>query len=159
MQGRVLDLAGHPIGGARIEVWQADEAGFYDVQYDKLDEPRGRGHLYSADDGRWWFWSVRPQPYPIPTDGPVGELLRAGNRSPMRPAHVHFMVSAAGYETLITHVFAAGDEYLDSDAVFGVKHELIADFERREPGQAPDGTELRTPFYTMRYDLVLAPTR
>ncbi len=156
MRGRVLDTAGRPIAGARIEVWQADEAGFYDVQYENLDEPRGRGHLYSADDGSWSFWSVLPKPYPIPTDGPVGDLLTAAGRSPMRPAHVHFMVSAPGYETLTTHVFAAGDEYLDDDAVFGVKNQLIGDFERHEAGVAPDGSERATPFYALRYDLVLA---
>jgi hydroxyquinol 1,2-dioxygenase len=159
MLGRVLDTAGQPIAGARIEVWQADDDGFYDVQYDDLDEARGRGHLYSAHDGRWWFWSVRPQPYPIPTDGPVGDLLVAAGRSPMRPAHVHFMVSADGYEPLITHLFAAGDEHLDADAVFGVKSELIAEFERCEPGLAPDGSRRATPFYVAEYDLVLAPAR
>jgi hydroxyquinol 1,2-dioxygenase len=157
MRGRVLSVDGAPIAGARIEVWQADEAGFYDVQYNGLEEPRGRGHLFSDEDGRWWFWSVRPEPYPIPLDGPVGELLDAANRSPMRPAHVHFKVSAEGYETLITHVFVADDQYLDSDAVFGVKNELITEASLSEPGIAPDQTERAAPYYTMTYDLVLAP--
>jgi hydroxyquinol 1,2-dioxygenase len=157
MQGRVLSVGGTPIAGARIEVWQADEAGFYDVQYDDLDEPRGRGHVFSAQDGRWWFWSVRPEAYPIPCDAPVGDLLGAANRSPMRPAHVHFKVSADGYETLITHVFVADDPYLDSDAVFGVKNELITEFSLCEPGTAPDRTQRDAPYYTMSYDLVLAP--
>jgi hydroxyquinol 1,2-dioxygenase len=158
MQGRVLSVAGEPIPDARIEVWQADEAGFYDVQYDDLSEPRGRGHLYSDEEGRYWFWSVKPEAYPIPNDGPVGELLSAANRSPMRPAHVHFMVKAPGYETLITHVFAEGDRHLDSDAVFGVKSSLITNFERHEPGTAPDGRKMDVPFYTMSYDVVLAPS-
>ena len=83
--------------------------------------PRGRGYLETDDDGRFWFWSVKPEAYPIPADGPVGELLTAGGRGPMRPAHVHFKVTAPGYQTLITHVFVEGDEYLDSDAVFGVQ--------------------------------------
>lgn len=157
MQGRVLSVGGTPIAGARIEVWQADEAGFYDVQYDDLDGPRGRGHVFSEQDGRWWFWSVRPEPYPIPVDGPVGDLLGAANRSPMRPAHVHFKVSADGYETLTTHVFVADDPYLDSDAVFGVKNELITEFSLCEPGTAPDRTQRDAPYYTMSYDLVLAP--
>jgi hydroxyquinol 1,2-dioxygenase len=156
MEGRVLSTEGMPIPGARIEVWQADEAGFYDVQYDDLDEPRGRGHLFTGDDGRWWFWSVRPEAYPIPTDGPVGDLLGAANRSPMRPAHVHFKASADGYETLTTHVFVAGDPYLDSDAVFGVKDELITEFSACPPGTAPDGTRRDHPYYAMKYDLVLA---
>ncbi len=157
VQGRILSVAGGPVAGARIEVWQADDDGFYDVQHDGLDEPRGRGHLVSEPDGRFWFWSVKPQYYPIPSDGPVGELLGAANRSPMRPAHVHFMVSADGYETVTTHVFADGDPHLDSDAVFGVKSELIAPVVHHEPGQAPDGRELNRPYWSITYDIVLAP--
>jgi hydroxyquinol 1,2-dioxygenase len=157
VQGRILSAAGGPVAGARIEVWQADDDGFYDVQHDGLDEPRGRGHLVSEPDGRFWFWSVKPQYYPIPSDGPVGELLGAANRSPMRPAHVHFMVSADGFETVTTHVFADGDPHLDSDAVFGVKSELIAPVVHHEPGQAPDGRELNRPYWSITYDIVLAP--
>jgi hydroxyquinol 1,2-dioxygenase len=157
MQGRILSTSGEPIPSAAIEVWQADEDGFYDVQLAGLDRFRGRGHLSSGDDGRFSFWSVLPEAYPIPTDGPVGELLAAAGRGPMRPAHVHFMVSAPGYKTLTTHVFVAGDEYLDRDAVFGVKSSLIAAFERHEAGTAPDGRTIDTPFYTLSYDLVLAP--
>ena len=145
MQGRVLDLDGTPVPGARVEVWQADDAGFYDVQYEDLDEPRGRGHLFTDKDGRFAFWSVKPEAYPIPADGPVGELLEAGGRSPMRPAHVHFMVTADGYQRLITHVFVKGDDHLETDAVFGVRTPLIGSFEH-------DGDH-----WTMSYDLVLAP--
>lgn len=101
---------------------------------------------------------MKPEPYPIPYDGPVGDMLKAANRSPMRPAHIHFMVSAPGYETVTTHVFVVGDEYLDSDAVFGVKESLITDFARHEPGPAPDGTQMDTPFYTVGYDFVLVPS-
>jgi hydroxyquinol 1,2-dioxygenase len=157
MQGRVVSVDGEPVAGAHIEVWQADEDGFYDVQYAGLDEARGRGHLASADDGRYWFWSVKPRAYPIPDDGPVGDLLKAGGRGPMRPAHVHFKVDADGLQTLITHVFVAGDEYLDSDAVFGVRENLIGTFARHEPGVAPDGREMDVPYWTMTYDMVLAP--
>jgi hydroxyquinol 1,2-dioxygenase len=157
LQGRVRSLAGEPVAGARIEVWQADEAGLYDVQYAGLEQARGRGQLRSDADGRFWFWTVRPQAYPIPEDGPVGELLAAANRSPMRPAHVHFMVTADGFQTLITHVFADGDPYLDDDAVFGVKRSLVTSFERHEPGTAPDGKVMAAPFFTATYDLVLAP--
>jgi hydroxyquinol 1,2-dioxygenase len=158
MSGRVLSTDGTPIAGARVDVWQADEDGFYDVQYSDLDEPRGRGRLRSDPEGRFWFWSVLPEAYPIPSDGPVGQLLEAGGRGPMRPAHVHFKVEAEGFETLITHVFVEGDAYLDTDAVFGVKSELIAPFPRHEPGVAPDGSERDTPFHTLDYDLVLVPT-
>jgi hydroxyquinol 1,2-dioxygenase len=158
MQGRVLSVTGEPIPDAHIEVWQADDEGHYDVQYDELSEARGRGHLYSDEEGRYYFWSVGPEAYPIPDDGPVGELLEAANRSPMRPAHVHFMIKAPGYETLVTHVFADGDEHLDSDAVFGVKSSLVTSFERHEPGPAPDGREMEGPFLTMTYDMVLNPS-
>jgi hydroxyquinol 1,2-dioxygenase len=157
LEGTIRSVAGEPIAGARIEVWQADEEGFYDVQYDDLDAPRGRGHLLSDEDGRYWFWSVKPEAYGIPADGPVGELLAAGGRGSMRPAHVHFMISAPGFRTVTTHVFADDDENLDADAVFGVKSSLIQRFERHEPGTAPDGRELEVPFFTMRYDFVLAP--
>jgi hydroxyquinol 1,2-dioxygenase len=156
MGGRILDTTGRAIAGAVIDMWQADENGLYDVQYADLSAPRGRGRLHSEIDGRFWFWSVLPVAYPIPTDGPVGDLLRAGGRGPMRPAHVHFRVTAPGYETLITHVFAAGDEHLDTDAVFGVKTGLIAPFPRHEPGTAPDGRTLDVPYHTLEYDLVLA---
>jgi hydroxyquinol 1,2-dioxygenase len=157
MSGRVRSVDGTPLPGAVIDVWQADEAGFYDVQYAGLEQPRGRAQLRSRADGSFAFWSVLPTAYPIPNDGPVGELLRAAGRGPMRPAHVHFMVSAPGYATLITHVFVAGDEHLDGDAVFGVKASLIAPFERHEAGSAPDGRALAEPFYTLDYELVLAP--
>ena len=157
MSGRVRSVDGTPLPGAVIDVWQADEAGFYDVQYAGLEQPRGRAQLRSRADGSFSFWSVLPTAYPIPNDGPVGELLRAAARGPMRPAHVHFMVSAPGYATLITHVFVAGDEHLDSDAVFGVKASLIAPFERHEAAVAPDGRALEEPWYTLDYDLVLAP--
>jgi len=157
MAGRVLSVDGTPLGGALIDVWQADEAGFYDVQYADLGAARGRAQLRTDPDGRFSFWSVLPTAYPIPADGPVGELLAAAGRGPMRPAHVHFMVSAPGHATLITHVFVAGDEHLDGDAVFGVKASLIAPFERHQPGTAPDGRTLAEPYYTMHYDLVLAP--
>jgi len=157
VQGGVVSVTGGPLAGAHKEDCEADDDGFYDVQHDGLDEPRGRGHLVSEPDGRFWFWSVKPQYYPIPSDGPVGELLGAANRSPMRPAHVHFMVSADGYETVTTHVFADGDPHLDSDAVFGVKSELIAPVVRHEPGQAPDGRELNRPYWSITYDIVLAP--
>jgi hydroxyquinol 1,2-dioxygenase len=157
MQGRVLSITGKPIPDARIDVWQADDQGFYDVQYKELSQARSRGHLYSDGEGRYYFWSVRPEAYPIPDDGPVGELLIAANRSPMRPAHVHFMIKAPGYKTLITHVFKQGDQHLDSDAVFGVKSSLITNFERYEPGIAPDGQQMDLPYYTMSYDFILVP--
>jgi hydroxyquinol 1,2-dioxygenase len=155
VSGRILSEEGEAISRARIDVWQADAEGLYDVQRPDLAAAQGRGHLRSGEDGAFSFWTVLPVAYPIPDDGPVGELLRAGSRGPMRPAHIHFRVQAPGYETLITHVFKDGDEYLDRDAVFGVKESLVAPFERHEAGSAPDGSRRNEPFHTVRYDLVL----
>jgi hydroxyquinol 1,2-dioxygenase len=157
VSGRVLDTKGQPIAGALVETWQADEDGFYDVQKD-VDGPQNRGHLTTDAEGNYSFWAVRPVAYPIPDDGPVGELLRAGGRGPMRPAHIHFMVTAPGYSRLITHVFAAGDEFLHSDAVFGVKDSLIADVVEHPAGTAPDGRQFDRPYNSVQYDLVLATT-
>ncbi len=155
VSGRVLDTKGEPIAKALVETWQADEEGFYDVQKD-LDGPQNRGHLRTDADGNYAFWAVKPVAYPIPDDGPIGELLRAGGRGPMRPAHVHFMVAAPGHRTLVTHVFSSDGAHLDDDAVFGVKRSLLIDFVRHEPGRAPDGRELAVPFHTARFDVVLA---
>jgi hydroxyquinol 1,2-dioxygenase len=156
MQGQVRGLEGAPVAGARVEIWQADEEGLYDVQYDDLGQPRGRGHLFTDDDGRYSFWSVRPECYGIPVDGPVGELLRGAGRGWMRPAHVHFMITAPGHRKLTTHVFDEADQHLDEDAVFGVKSSLITSFARHEAGTAPDGRELSEPYYAMSYDFVHA---
>jgi hydroxyquinol 1,2-dioxygenase len=146
VRGRVLGLGGEPVPGATIEVWQADAKGNYDVQYEGLDHHQARGVLRSGPDGRFAFRSVLAESYPIPDDGPVGELLRATARHPWRPAHLHFMIVADGYERLVTHVFRSGDQYLDSDAVFGVRESLVADWVRQ-----PDGS------YLLEYDFVLNP--
>jgi hydroxyquinol 1,2-dioxygenase len=157
VSGVVRSVSGEPVPGARLEIWQADEAGLYDVQYADLDEPRGRGHLIADDEGRYWFWTVHPVAYPIPTDGPVGSLLAATNRSAMRPAHIHFMVTAPGYQTLTTHVFDEDDEYLDTDAVFGVRSSLLTSFERHDGGTAPDGRAMDGVWSSTEFDLVIAP--
>jgi hydroxyquinol 1,2-dioxygenase len=153
--GTVTSEDGTPIPGARIEVWEADDEGFYDLQYDG-DATMGRAHLFSAADGSYRFWCVKPAPYPIPYDGPVGDLLQATNRSPMRPAHLHFMVSAPGHRTLITHIFVDGSEHLDDDAVFGVKPSLIVDFAEQPAGTGPDGRDLDGPWFRATFDIVLA---
>jgi len=154
--GTVRSADGRPLPGARIDVWEADEDGFYDVQY-AGDRSAGRGWLRAGEGGEYRFWSVRPAPYPIPDDGPVGDLLKAAGRSPMRPAHLHFKVDAAGHRTLITHIFLAGDEYLTNDAVFGVKQSLVVDVAEHAPGTAPDGSRLDRPWTSIDFDLVLAP--
>lgn len=156
--GHIKSTTGTPLGGARIEVWQADETGRYDVQYDSLDTARGRGHLFADADGSYRFWTVRPVAYPIPSDGPVGELLRATDRPVMRPAHIHFMVTAPGHRTLTTHVFAAGDPHLGRDAVFGERDSLVTPFQRHEPGTAPDGRVLTRDWFSVGFDLLLDPS-
>ncbi len=154
--GTVLSTEGSPVPGARIEVWEADEDGFYDVQYEG-HRVAARARMHSGDEGEYRFWAVRPAPYPIPHDGPVGDLLEAAGRGVMRPAHLHFKVDAPGYRTLITHLFVAGDDYLDRDAVFGVKDNLVVDVSEEEGGLAPDGSERVGGWNRIGYDLVLAP--
>lgn len=155
VRGVVRDLNGKAVPNATMEVWQADADGFYDVQYAGLDKHRARGILHTGPDGEFHFRTICAEAYPIPHDGPVGRMLEALGRHPWRPAHLHFMIKADGYETLITHVFRNGDKYLDSDAVFGVRSSLIADWVKHEPGTAPDGACLDTPFYTLDFDFVL----
>ncbi len=154
--GRVRGVDGTPVGGAHIEVWEADEDGFYDVQYPG-DVTAARGWLTADDEGGYRFWSVLPSAYGIPDDGPVGELLAATSRDHMRPAHLHFKVDAPGYRTLITHIFVAGDEHLEHDAVFGVKESLVAEFPEHAPGTAPDGRVLDGPWNSVEFEIVLEP--
>jgi hydroxyquinol 1,2-dioxygenase len=128
---RVLSEDGRPVADARVDVWQADDDGFYDVQVEALgSERRARATLRTDAEGRLRFRTVVPVAYPIPTDGPVGELLGASGRHPWRPAHIHFMIEAAGHQKLVTHLFLDGDRYLDSDAVFGVRSSLVVQLER-----------------------------
>jgi hydroxyquinol 1,2-dioxygenase len=157
VEGTVTDTSGRPVRGARIEVWEADEDGFYDVQYGD-ERTAGRAHLYSDDDGGYRFWGITPTPYPIPHDGPVGALLAASGRSPMRAAHLHFMVTAPDLRTLVTHIFVRGDEQLASDSVFGVKDSLVMDFEELPAGTpTPDGRAVEGTWSRTRFDMVLAP--
>ena len=152
--GSVRDVDGAPVAGARLEVWETDGDGFYDSQYAD-GRVQARGQLTADAEGGYRFWSLRPVAYPIPDDGPVGALLAAPGRGPMRPAHLHFRVSAPGCRTLITHIFADGDDYLDRDAVFGVKDSLVTRFVPREPGVAPDGREMTVAWAEVAFDIVL----
>ncbi|MFF7394739.1 intradiol ring-cleavage dioxygenase [Streptomyces scabiei] len=157
VEGTVSDSEGQPVAGARIEVWEADEEGLYDVQHDD-GRTAARGHLFSDAEGRYSFWGVTPTPYPIPSDGPVGKMLAAVGRSPMRASHLHFMVSAEGQRTLVTHIFVSGDELLDADTVFGVKESLVKKFERQLPGSpTPDGRVVDDSWSRVSFDIVLAP--
>ncbi|MGW2571452.1 intradiol ring-cleavage dioxygenase [Streptomyces sp. NPDC001537] len=156
VSGRVLSGDGTPLPGAVVDVWQADGNGFYDVQRPEVQPPgNGRG-LFTADaEGRFWFRTCVPSPYPIPTDGPVGDLLRATARHPYRPAHIHFIASAADHAPVTTHIFVAGSDYLDSDAVFAVKPSLIQDFTRTDDSELAREFGVPNPFRHARFDLVL----
>lgn len=136
---------------------EADQDGLYDVQYD-AKKRSGRGHLYSADDGTYRFWGLTPTPYPIPNDGPVGKLLDAVGRSPLRASHLHFMVSHEGARTLVTHIFPSDDPIGKKDTVFGVKDSLIKEFIQQPIGTpTPDGRRIEGTLSRVRFDIVLAP--
>ena len=156
VEGSVVDTAGVPVAGAKIEVWEADDEGLYDVQHGD-GRTAARAHLYADDDGAFRFWAIRPTPYAIPSDGPVGDLLKAAHRSPVRASHLHFMVTASGLRTLVTHIFVRGCDYLDRDSVFGVKESLIKDFQRFPSDAAtPDGRAVGQDWSRVRFDIVLA---
>ncbi len=155
LHGRVLDTHGAPVPGARIDVWQSDDRGFYDVQDDAQDTGNLRG-LFTADaDGAYWVRTVRPSSYPVPVDGAGGELLRAMNRHPMRPAHIHTQVLAPGYRPLTTHLFVAGDQYLDSDAAWGVRDGLVLEFTRNSEAADIERFDVPGPFFDVCFDFVL----
>lgn len=157
VDARVVSAKGVPIANAEVDVWQADDDGLYDVQRPELGNTRrARGVLRSDAQGGVRFRSITPTAYPVPTDGPVGRMLLATGRHPWRPAHVHFLIKAKGFETLTTHIFRDGDEYLDSDVVFGVRSSLIGDFVRHDAGIAPDGTSMSGAYYTLNQTFVLA---
>ena len=159
VQSRVTDLKGKPLAGVPVDVWHADDDGFYDSQKPSYatEGPSSRARFVTDSDGRFFFRTILPCSYPIPTDGPVGEMIVQTKRHPMRPAHVHFLVAAKGYEPLITHVFIGGDKYLDSDVVFGVKDELVAKIEKRSDPATPDGKPVPSPWHLMTYEFRLKP--
>jgi protocatechuate 3,4-dioxygenase beta subunit len=148
VRGRVLDVRGKPIGGALVETWETDGEGLYDTQYAERGEPDYRGNLRTKDDGSFSFRAIKPVSYSIPTDGPVGEVLRGLRRSTMRPAHLHVKIEAPGYRSLATSLYTAGDPYLETDAVFGAKNSLVEEY-HPAGGNAP----VR---YTLERDFVLA---
>jgi hydroxyquinol 1,2-dioxygenase len=157
LHGVVKDLAGDPVPDAVLDIWQADNEGLYESQHADVDEARLRGKYTTREDGSYCVRTVAPLGYSIPMDGPVGELMSRTDISHFRPAHVHFLINVPGYQPLITHLFQAGADYLDSDVVFGVKEELVVRYERHEPGQTPDGVTIDRPWFEARYDFVLQP--
>ncbi|MGW5721641.1 dioxygenase family protein [Amycolatopsis sp. NPDC003865] len=155
--GTVRGLDGSPVAGAILDVWQADEEGAYESQIPGIDEARLRAKYTTRPDGSYCLRTIAPKGYSIPMDGPVGALIGGTDISHFRPAHVHFLINAAGYEPLITHLFQEGAQYLDSDVVFGTKQELVVAFEPRDAGPTPDGGESAGPWLEARYDFVLQP--
>ncbi|MGE3145221.1 MAG: dioxygenase [Pseudorhodoplanes sp.] len=151
--GTVRDLDGKPVGNAMLDLWQTDGEGLYEAQIGKDQYMRGVYHARA--DGSYNVRTVAPIGYTIPMDGPVGELMGRTKISHMRPAHIHFAVSAPGYKTVITHLFQRGGDYIETDVVFGVKEPLIVDFVKKDAGKASSGETLATPFYEIKYDFVL----
>ena len=157
VHGVVRDLAGNPVAGGVLDVWQADTEGAYEAQLPDVDEARLRAKYTTREDGSYCLRTIVPKGYTIPMDGPVGDLVSRTAISHFRPAHIHFLINVPGYEPLITHLFQEGAEYLDSDVVFGTKQELVVRFEEREPGETPDGGTSAEPWVEARYDFVLQP--
>ena len=157
VRGVIRSVDGTPLSGAKIDVWQANDEGFYDVQQKGIQPDFNlRGVFRTGADGRYWFRGVKPKFYPIPDDGPVGQLLRALGRHPYRPAHLHYILEAAGHDRLVTHIFDPDDPYIRSDAVFGVKESLLAKFERVEDPAAIAAAGFAGPFFLVEHDFVLA---
>jgi catechol 1,2-dioxygenase len=160
IEGRILDTDGRPIANALLDVWQANDEGFYDVQQKGIQPDFNlRGVFRTGADGRYWFRAVKPKYYPIPDDGPVGQLLKELGRHPYRPAHLHYIIKADGFETLITHIFDPDDPYISSDAVFGVKESLLAEFRRTRDPERSKQYQFAGDFWDVRHDFVLARTK
>jgi hydroxyquinol 1,2-dioxygenase len=157
LHGTVRDLAGNPVAGGVLDVWQADTDGAYEVQIPDVDEARLRAKYTTREDGSYCIRTIAPLGYTIPMDGPVGDLIGRTEISHFRPAHIHFLINVPGYEPLITHLFREGSQYLDSDVVFGTKQELVVRFDEREAGPTPDGATSEVPWAEARYDFVLQP--
>jgi protocatechuate 3,4-dioxygenase beta subunit len=157
IHGRILDTSGRPIDAAVIDVWQANDEGFYDVQQEGIQPDFNlRGVFRTGSDGRYWFRAVKPKYYPIPDDGPVGQLLNSLGRHPYRPAHLHYIIKAKGFDALVTHIFDPDDPYINSDAVFGVKESLLADFKRTHDPVRARNYGFEGDFWDVEHDFVLA---
>lgn len=158
VRGRVLDVDGNPLSDVKIDVWQANEEGFYDVQQ-KGHQPEFnlRGVFRTGADGTYWFKAVKPKYYPIPDDGPVGQLLGDLGRHPFRPAHLHYILSKDGFDEVTTHIFDPDDPFINNDAVFGVKQSLIANFVKVDDPDRSAELGFTGPYWDVEYDFVLAP--
>lgn len=155
LSGRVLGLDGTPVAGAKLDVWQADHEGVYEAELVDNDEMRHRAFVRTLDDGTYMFRTVVPVDYPVPSDGPIGQLLARTDISIWRPAHLHFIVTASGYQTLVTHVFDAMSPCLESDVVYGVREKLLIHLSRQPAGIAPNGDVIHRSYAVAELDLVL----
>lgn len=156
--GFVKDINGKPLKGATLDIWSGDGDGNYDMQIEGA-EMAARAQICTNEEGRYWFWSVKPSYYPVPMDGPVGKMLNLMGRHPFRPGHIHMKVSAPNHVAVTTHLFVANSPYIESDAVFGVRDSLIVTYESHQPGSAPDGSNVDKPFWTANYDFHLSPVK
>jgi protocatechuate 3,4-dioxygenase beta subunit len=154
--GRVVDPDGKPIPAAEIDVWHSSPNGFYENQDPDQADMNLRGRFHTDKDGVFHFRTVKPAGYPVPTDGPVGDLLRAQHRHPFRPAHLHVMAYKPDYRTLVTQVFVDDDQYLESDVVFGVTRDLVGDYRRHDSG-TPPAPDVTASWYTLDYTFVMHP--
>lgn len=161
VRGRVLDVDGTPLEGVKIDVWQANDEGYYDVQQKGIQPDFNlRGVFRTGKDGSYWFKAVRPKHYSIPADGPVGALLDQLGRHPYRPAHLHYIISKDGYDEVTTHIFDPDDPYIDSDSVFGVKESLIAEFKKvDDPSRVKEMGFTGPHYWDVEFDFVLAPRK
>jgi hydroxyquinol 1,2-dioxygenase len=154
VSGTVRGLNGEPVGGAILDLWQTDGEGLYEEQR-RTAEPWMRGVYRSKPDGSYSIRTVAPISYTIPMDGPIGEFFGRTTMSHIRPAHIHFAISAPGYHGVVTHLFQKGDKFIDNDVVYGVKAPLVVEFVKRPPGKASNGETVDTEFYEVKYDFVL----
>jgi len=150
----IKDRSGKPISGVKIDIWETDSSGHYDVQHANRSMPDGRCVMLSDDEGKFWFKAIKPVPYPIPYDGPVGKLLMKLHRHPYRPSHMHFMFEKEGYDHLITSLYLRNDPYETSDAVFGVKNTLVIDLGKVDATLAAK-YDIAEGSWLMTYDFVL----
>lgn len=153
----VRDMDGGPVAGARVDVWHASAEGFYENQDPEQAELNLRGTFETNAEGKIWFRSIKPRGYPIPVDGPVGDLLRAQRRHNLRPAHIHFLISKPGYKTQFSQVYSSDDANLETDVQFGVTEQLIGHYRRHEAGDPPPAPGVTTPWYSLEHSFVLLP--
>lgn len=160
VSGRVVDVDGNPVEGAVVDTWQASHDGFYDNQQPDIQpEHNLRGVFRTGPDGRFWYRTIKPCYYGIPDDGPVGAMLAGLGRSNMRPAHLHYIVTAPGFETVTTHIFVDDDPYLSNDAVFGVKESLTRAFIHHDDAVKAQELNVSNPFWSVQTDFVLSPAK